>query len=1203
MRVSRLEIFGFKSFVEPFVLTFDEALIGIVGPNGCGKSNVVDALRWVLGETQARQLRGGTFEDLIFSGSETRRPLGMAEVSITIRPHEGWASNLSEKLSIVQEGDLNDLLEKAGEPALYTEPDGAEQVAVGRAPEVPRNGVHFAVPASILDIPGIFDATEIQLMRRLYRSGESEYFINRTPCRLRDMLDIYRVLGLGARGLSIVAQGQIGQFISKKPVERRELLEEAAGISGFRTRVEAAQRKLERTSQNMLRLRDISAEVEKQVRVLKRQANRAKNRNELKESLSRAEKNLFTVRSGKILIKKKELARERDTAVEKLAAAESTQSVADARQEELRAQLQIVDVELVELRRKREDVFQLITRERERIQAVQLELTRLDGRAKHVQSEIFHIDTRTSVIVGEEVGYSGQITGKETELTELEQRRLEEEAALVVVQQSRSEEEGSAAAIAEIDATLGNLIIKREELSKVLAVYDEGIPARISEKEGSIALLEHDLRTLQEKSQRNQLALAGRESEKAALESHLNDLAARVGRLTSGSQAETVDSHAPGKAIASVIRVQPDFQKAVAAVLGEQMHFVISDNAAGLGRNFCEQFSNGPSTENIRIGVIDKFAEEATAARLTPAELELVPQARLLLDFINVDSEYRSSLRALLADLVVVPRLDDAFRLKQFSKENGFPVPTFVTLRGEVVTAWGWYSTQGEGIGVSFGRRIGELSAEISEFEDLVSGDSRQLKSMVAELDAAKVLLADLVRHQETVREEAASLQRQISSLTEEERLLERRRNDVILERERRAHAIHLERERSARERLQEVLLQLARVRSFLEYAEKQLQSFDSEKSALSERRYALVQEEEILRVEQLRVEEELRENVRRANEAHEHERSEEKLGRFEQAVKGLERRREELSTELSSVMQDLNGWRRETQKSSEALNRIQLSLEKCDLELGMLVEDFQRYYGKIDSEENSGLASEAVLQALLAEAEGDADTLQRELQEEAQGLRQRIDREGEVDPQSIELYEIEQKRLDDMKTQLEDLEAAVAILEKTIRQLKDISRSRFLDTFDVVNKNFKELVPRLFGGGAGHLELLNPEDPLESGVEIALRPPGKKISTMELLSGGEKALVATAVLMSMFLYRPGPICVLDEVDAPLDDANLERFLELLREISERTQFLIITHNKLTMQAANRLVGISMQEKGISTALSVSFGSLDEDFQPIAANA
>ena len=304
MRVTRLEIFGFKSFVDRFVLNFDKNMIGIIGPNGCGKSNVVDSLRWVLGETHAKHLRGGSFDDLIFNGSDSRRQLGMAEVSLTIRPEVEWRARIENGASQPELDptldEINNLDESLSQTILEAEKidvviaNDTEESIQGDASEIVQKDEDSIsspldlVSNKVISIPGLFDASEIQFTRRLYRSGESEYFINKVPCRLRDMQDLYRLIGLGARGLSIVQQGHIGQFISRKPVERRELLEEAAGISGFRTKMEAASRRLEKTDENLSRISDILIEVEKQLKVLRRQSARAKARQSLKDEIGRA---------------------------------------------------------------------------------------------------------------------------------------------------------------------------------------------------------------------------------------------------------------------------------------------------------------------------------------------------------------------------------------------------------------------------------------------------------------------------------------------------------------------------------------------------------------------------------------------------------------------------------------------------------------------------------------------------------------------------------------------------------------------------------------------------------------------------------------------------------------------------------------------------------------------------------------------------
>ncbi|MCB0360113.1 MAG: AAA family ATPase, partial [Bdellovibrionales bacterium] len=347
MRISRLEIFGFKSFMERFVLNFDEPLIAIVGPNGCGKSNIVDSLRWGLGETHAKQLRGSVLEDVIFNGSETRRPLGMAEVSITLRPHEGWHLGHLEEEPEDRFVDDAEREEGAFEQLAETveEETGSEELA---------RPLHSTLMSLEEAVPGLFDASEIQLTRRLYRSGESEYFINRVPCRLRDMSDFYRAIGLGPRGLSIVQQGQIGQIVTRRPTERRELLEEAAGISGIRVRIEAAARQLDKTYGNLERLADLIGEIDKQVRSLRRQANRAKRRDELKVELKDADIRLFQARTARLIRERGEVRRSKESLHVRLEELNRSIQSLSGEEEDLRARVEEIDVELTDMRREKE---------------------------------------------------------------------------------------------------------------------------------------------------------------------------------------------------------------------------------------------------------------------------------------------------------------------------------------------------------------------------------------------------------------------------------------------------------------------------------------------------------------------------------------------------------------------------------------------------------------------------------------------------------------------------------------------------------------------------------------------------------------------------------------------------------------------------------------------------------------------------------
>lgn len=916
MRLTRLEIFGFKSFVDRFVLDFNRDLIGIIGPNGCGKSNIVDSLRWILGETHARQLRGKLFDDLIFNGSESRRALGLAEVSITIRPSEGWADNIAlDELSLSDEQDT--------ETAQIAN-DEIEEVAAAESDSEQIIPEQNELPRKLNEIPGVFDAAEIQLTRRLYRSGESEFYINRVPCRLRDMVDLYRLIGLGSRGLNIVQQGTVGEIVTKKPVERRELLEEAAGISGFRSRIEAAQRRLEKTSENMARVSDILIEVEKQVRVLKRQASRAKNRQELKVSLKEADSALFSARAAKLSLDKKEEAKRYQEIELSLEQQRAQLNKFLAEQEDIQANLQTYDVELVELRDKRRAQTELLNREKDQVQELELQLVSIDTKL--------------------------------------------------------------------------------------------------------VSLLEN-----------------------------LDKLAEKKINLESSSSAE----------------------KQILKNTSEKIGEIVADKERA---------------DSVLSKIISERPKDASSEAS-----ELLSELRG--DISNIDS------------------------LIEIAKENSGDSQTLLAkLKVSVV----------------------ELkSALASKLERLSLLYTSEKKQRELEIEASRAREREAQRDAQNCQEALLSLNSQISRAEER-----------------------------------------------LEFFQNQLIAIDQESHNSQSARHELEQRRKQLK-------EQLKSLSEASSEDEEHTKNVIKLlNDTESKILAIEDSRSSAQRSLAKVAQDAAELRRAVDQLQSEGSDKKLLLEKSNIELSMLKDEFWRLYS-----ETFETPSSDQIENILTVAENDLTAHLKSLAEECDALRRKLEREGEVDPQSIELYEVEQKRFDDLSSQYSDLKDASEILLETIKRLKEISRQKFLQTFDSVKGKFSELIPRLFGGGAGSLELVNPDDPLESGVELNVRLPGKKVRSMELLSGGEKALVATALIIAMFLHRPSPICVLDEVDAPLDDANLERFLSLVKEISSSTQILIITHNKLTMSAANRLIGITMQESGVSTALSVSVEEVERDLDKWVANA
>lgn len=1144
MRVTRLEIFGFKSFVDRFVLNFDHNMIGIVGPNGCGKSNVVDALRWVLGETHAKQLRGSVLEDLIFNGSQSRRALGMAEVTLTVRPDAGW---IPATLSVVEQ------LSQSGKTNGDVPHDGvsAESDDQTEPPSEPLE--EPAILSSLLDIPGLFETAEIQLTRRLYRSGESEYFINRVPCRLRDMTEFYRLIGLGARGLSIVQQGQIGDIVGRKPLERRELLEEAAGISGFRTRIEAAQRKLEKTTDNIARIHDIVAEIEKNVRVLSRQAKRARDRGMLKEELRTHELDLFRARSA-ILIERRSHDTERAHRV--LGAVDDWRgkiSLLQAQEEESRSDLERFDVSISDLRQKRDHLTTTVTEKRNRVAEVRLELTKVEGRLKAQENGLERIGERDTSIRAE----ISEKRASLVEMKELEQglftKREDAEAGLRTMSLEMPE---------LIDPEIVRLEQNADELKRELERLP-GIALERGSLEATVQRLRQNVRNERDRLQEKKLHAASLESERRAIEAQLQALAESAVQATGAPATEGA------QVLLASIQAPEDLQRALSAVLGEKATYLVVEDSHA----FARAFANQPG-ERKQVGVIRKVTSTAPHV---PGGFDV----ERLLDRISVDEAMVPTVEVFLGHVYLAHSLESALETIGRMPSGAL----VVTTAGEVVTSWGWYSPRGQGAAFAFRRVFEERGAELEELQGEVESLSENLDSLEQDLAREE----ETLRHRDAERERLQGLERRLTQILQDrhgrERMLEHRAREEVRKLQ--------EEERRAQEQLRQIVSELASVSRSIILGEERVGELDGELRTLEIERRSLDDALDHSRIELERLNGDL---------ASLSQVSESEAGHMEDAIRaldhelhGIETKRNTVKVRLGEVLHELDTLRRQVDSHQQEATEAQLAVDRASMELGMIHDDIRQHYG-----DDVHAPSPAEVAELKHAHDLEAQVLY--LQGEVQSLRQRLEREGEVDPQSIDLFEQEKKRLDELRKQLTDLEQASTILNRTIRHLEEVSRERFLETFRDVRTKFSELIPRLFGGGAGHLELINPEDPLGSGVEIAVRPPGKKVRSMELLSGGEKALVATAILLSMFLHRPSPICVLDEVDAPLDDANLDRFLSLISEISSTTQFLVITHNKQTMAACERLLGITMQESGVSKALSVSFEQVSEEIDRLAAN-
>lgn len=1178
MKVSRLEIFGFKSFLERFVLEFDKNMIGIVGPNGCGKSNVVDALRWVLGETYAKQLRGGSFEDLIFNGTDNKRPLGMAEVSLTIQPDSSWdkrllaGSDVSDALSKIEQ--LESTLD-----ILNPEFSNAESEESGtniENQELSSNNSNkeeniSLISKRVLEIPGILDVSEIQFTRRLYRSGESEYFINKIPCRLRDLQDVYRMIGLGARGLSIVQQGQIGQFISKKPLERRELLEEAAGISGFRTKMEAASRRLDKTNDNLNRANDIIIEVQKQVKSLKRQAERAMSRQTLKDELYNIDKEFFLLKSSSLLSKYNSKNNEQIALEAELEIKNSHVESFEANIAEIDANLHDAEVTILELRREKDSHARNLHEEETKLQNIKLKISNLNNQVTHIDEKIFDNEQRLSSI--------------SSEIIDLDKTVSDIDSKIQLADDNKNKQSDLIQNIKDENQQKIQIFIEDNKNSVNSNQSSTSTSDKIIEIQSNILKLEEELLSEDniELELRNQKSLLKSEQDnKFKIEKKLNILDSE--KIAIDKQIETRRNHAlnaigikdgdkSSEILLSLIEVSKEHEKALNSLLGERAQYILSNSPLEL----LEDYISINDSVRKKTGVISFDNKDYTIDDLPDGNTNFIN----LLKFKENNKGYINSV---LGYSFLSDNIENAKELIKLLESRNINNYSIVLPNGEIINNWGWYTTKGEDVHLSFVRRKSELEAEINSLTESLNKQVELLKEQEELVNNIEIKLSE----QRTKKNTLHNLQKELSSLLklkseEEKKILDKLRQD----------------ERNLRDQLQVIE---NKELSILREIEKSILEFNASKRATLSQKDRLEKEILIIKETLSSLEEKKARTINELDEVNSQINSEvdsvfsQTIDELKLKIKNLElliEEKENIRLDFQKSLGDIKFEQSEIRRSRESIEKslrgVISEVDRSKIELDMLCEEFSNKYTE-DSNFNLPSDIENIISSY-----PDINSKISSLLENSLSLRKRLEKEGEVDPDSIELYEKEKERLNSMTTQIEDLRGAKETLEKTIRQLRELSRIRFVETFTAVNDKFKELVPRLFAGGSGHLELINPEDPLQSGVSIIVRPPGKKITTMELMSGGEKALVATAVLVAMFLHHPGPICVLDEVDAPLDDANLGRFLSLIREISDKTQFLIITHNKLTMQSVDRLIGITMQERGVTTALTVNLEEAEEE--------
>jgi chromosome segregation protein len=1271
MRLERLEVSGFKSFSDRSELAFDRGVTAIVGPNGCGKSNLADALTWVLGEQSAKSLRGDKMEDVIFSGSDARKPTGAAEVRLRL-------SNVAVPPSLLKE--LGD----------GTGPGGP----AGRSGHVSGNG-HAGGNGHGVHADRIVAAVtrDVEVTRRLYRSGESEYLIDGRVCRLRDIHELLMDTGLGAKAYAIIEQGKIGMILSSRPTDRRQLIEEAAGITKYKARRRAAELKLEAARQNLTRLDDIVFEVEKQRASMQRQAAKARRYTRLRDEMRRWEKVLFARRY-------RVLADAIDHSRARLSETRAGEEAAAARLAEGEAGLSRLRLELA-------SADAAATAAREALHARELEITRrqqqialdsqqaemLDSRADELEAERRELEARREP---ERVALQARRRAAEHATTARDDARARAaeaaddyaraqqaiETADQDVERARADVYAVTNTITAISTALDSATAQREravETRNRLELEARELSTELGHARAARQAATEELRRAHAALEAVRLAQAARESELAharrehewrarELRTREHELAAMGARLASLEEIDTERSgfadaarmvlvHANGKvgqmgACADFLEVEPRYERAVEACLGDLLQYVLVERLdhvrAGLalirqhGAGRCGFIVGRPDDGSAAVTVTGTTEGALVATSVAPRSVGPgAPEGTVpLAGIVKVGGPFPAAIQAILSGALVAESFDLAARVAPLIAGPVATLDGHVFRGRHLVT--GGEKTESRGI-LATKREIKELREKIGEARSAVerlAGETAAFEQAIAEATAAVTgLSAELHRQEKAIvgvealgqraTEDTQRLQQRVELIaTEISRAEEEIRGLDARQAEARESLAALGEQKDAAERtLSDAQRRLGEARDVAERLSQAAAEARAAHAGLAERSAAAAAEvgrlEEaaaelerrvegcardvsLMRAERDRLRAGVADSQRlmdddvqslealRADLVHADEQAQsltEAAARQEEAIRD---RRRALDA-LRALAAELDVQR--ATADAELAHLAQQTLDAVNLTLDQVREEVAQMEaaGQIEPDVQAIRAAEAVEpeEAEPGEpaepAEPAAAAPARMSAEEAIAeLRGKLDRMGPVNMMALEQFTELDQRLTFLTTQRADLLESIAQTNEAIRRIDDTTHARFREAFAAINANFQATFATLFGGGRAGLALLDEADPLESGIDIVASPPGKRLQNVMLLSGGEKALTAIALMFAIFRYKPSPFCLLDEIDAPLDDANIGRFVEMLRSMMDRTQFIIITHNRKTMEIADRLYGVTMEEPGVSKLISIT---------------
>ncbi|MCE5252071.1 chromosome segregation protein SMC [bacterium] len=1186
MKLKRLEIFGFKSFAKKLDLRLEGGITAVVGPNGCGKTNVIDSIRWVLGEQRPTQIRLDRMEDVLFKGSDSRRQLGIAEVSLTL-------DNEDRRLP--------------------------------------------------LDMP------EITITRRLFRTGESDYMINRTSCRLSDINDLFMDTGMGTDSYSMFEQNMINSILSDKTEDRRHIFEEAAGVTKYKARRKSALGKLAGIEDDLNRVGDIIAELERRVDSLKRQASKAERYRKLKTDIRERTISIAAFELGKL----GETAKE---ARNSLAGVQETSESMKTRTSQLSAESEQLSLDIVTMEKELEEIAGVFTANLTAMGEKEKELARLGSRieflgerAEHSREEsrrvassleklaeshgrmaedLAAVRERLDVVnrdsgkliehyrvfearVSEKSGEYGKI---EQEYRRVEHVQAEQRSSLETVKVWGESGRKRLAEIGERSAELEKTIASADsELSRIYAEMElakdwtAGIDERLGELKTSLEVVTASLEEAD-----TGIRVLREEQTKLRTE---HDFLAEIARTYAGYSEGVRNAADPKRrengvlgVLGDVIAADETYVRAIETALEDRLQNVLVD-------------TGGHAVEGIR------FLSEGELGRATFLPVDRpgnapeyrVPEAKGVIgpaaDLVRTEARFRPLVARLLAGVIVVDSLQTAVGLQR--RNDGM---TFVTLAGEKAGPLGDIAggrTGGEGSSSNIGRterlesRAAELEKNAAELEtsienrELLANEADYIRATIreqekvreditrqvqglessrahaeAKKDAAAEMLSNLNAEAERIKESFAGFTAEIATLE----------SDISLKG---GELLKL------RERLQVISGELDGLKTELEERRSEVNEYTVERAALTEKKASLERETKTI---QERREALAQSSTRILGEIEETEQESLEAGRLKSVIREdiekfsaehtrikarkdeTERRHAGLLTKRSELERDLQNLRREMVELSRRESSYTLQIEQASMRTKAIYERLgDEFFVRPED---------------MPEPDFDHDFDPEQERLLLEDLRRKVQAIGDVNLAAEADYLEEKKRLDFLTGERDDLVEARKTLTETIMKINKIARQRFLETFELISINFQKTFQEFFDGGVCNLELEQDEDPLEAKILISARPPGKNIRSINLLSSGERALTAISLLFAIYQVKPSPFCILDEVDAPLDDANIDRYLRVIRHFSKTTQFIMVTHNKKTMASADNLYGITMEEPGLSSLVSVRLSrvdSVDED--------